>query len=124
MKLLPHLPGYETEDIRPRSVVLVGVGLFATVLVFLAVVACVLWWLRPMDRAVPEIETEQLRAGPRLEIDPKQDAQRLHAEAARRLQAYGWTDRKAGEAHIPINRAIELLSAKGWPDADTGKEGQ
>lgn len=120
MKLLPHLPAYEMQDVRAISVVLTVAGLFASVILSFAIVAGILVWLRPAERSMPATETGQLRTGPRLEIDPKQDARRLNEAALKRLQGYGWTDRKAGEAHIPIGRAMALLAERGWPDPDIG----
>lgn len=120
MKLLEHLPAAETQDVRPALVVAAAVGLFATVALSLVVVAAILFWLRPAERPVSPIEAEQLRSGPRLQINEKQDAQQLQQAAAQRLQGYAWADRKTREAHIPIDRAIALLAKQGWPDADTG----
>jgi hypothetical protein len=31
------------------------------------------------------------------------------------LNSYGWVDEKAGVAHIPIKRAMELLAQRGVP---------
>jgi hypothetical protein len=120
MKLLPHLPAYETQDVRPLSVVLTVAGLFASLILSFAIVAGILVWLRPVERSMPATETGQLRIGPRLQVDPKQDARRLNEAAFERLQGYGWSDRKAGVAHIPISRAIALLAERGWPDPDAG----
>lgn len=118
MKLLAHLPAFEMQDVRPGSIVLATLCLFAAVGISLLLVGGILFWLRPDDRAVAPMETRQLRAGARLEIEPAQDARRLKQAALQRLQGYGWTDRKTGEAHIPISRAIALLAKQGWPDAD------
>jgi hypothetical protein len=120
MKLLPHLPAFETQDLRPADIVRMGIILFGSVALSLVVVAGLLSWMRPAERPVSRTETEQLRAGPRLQLDDRQDARQLEQAAARRLQGYAWTDRKAWEVHIPIDRAIELLARQGWPDADTG----
>jgi hypothetical protein len=120
MKLLPRLPAYEVQDLSPASIVLMVVGLFASVILSFAVVAGILAWQRPTERSVPAVEEQQLRAGPRLEVDAAEDAQHLKQAASKRLQGYAWTDRKAGEVHIPIDRAIELLAKQGWPDPDTG----
>lgn len=120
MKLLPHLPAYETQDLRPLTIVLAGLGLLLGVILSLAVVAGILYWQRPASRPVPAIETQRLRAGPRLEIDSGRDAQTLQQEAFRRLQGYGWTDHGTGEAHIPIERAMQLLARQGWPDNGPG----
>ena len=32
------------------------------------------------------------------------------------LASYGWTDRNAGIAHIPVDRAMAILAERGWPD--------
>jgi hypothetical protein len=120
MKLLPHLPAYETQDVRATTIALSGAGLFAGIILSLVAVAGILYWLRPADNTAPTIETRQLRAGPRLEVNPDQDAQRLQRIALQRLQDYGWADRRRGQARIPIERAMQLLAKQGWPDSDAG----
>ncbi|MGE0744819.1 MAG: hypothetical protein AB7K86_06205, partial [Rhodospirillales bacterium] len=52
---------------------------------------------------------------PRLQVDPAADRAVLEAAARALLTGYGWTDRAAGRARIPIERAIEILAARGWP---------
>jgi hypothetical protein len=121
MKLLPHLPAHETQDLSPVAVVWAYAGLIASVILSFAIVGAVIIWLRPAERPVPELDIEQLRAGPRLEVDEKQDARHLNEAALHRLKGYAWSDRKVGEAHIPINRAIEILAKQGWPDAGGAK---
>lgn len=118
MKLLPRLPAYETQDVPPVAIVVTMVGLFLVVGMSLVIVAGLVLWMHPTELQVSPIETEQLRAGPRLEVDPAQNARQLQTAAAQRLQGYAWTDRNAQEAHIPIDRAIALLARQGWPDAD------
>lgn len=39
----------------------------------------------------------------------------LHAQEDAVLYRYGWVDQKAGIAHIPIQRAIDLVAASGLP---------
>ena len=39
----------------------------------------------------------------------------MKTEDLGRLNNYGWIDRKAGVAHIPIDRAIDILAKKGLP---------
>lgn len=52
---------------------------------------------------------------PRLEIDERNqlDSERLREEKS--LYTYGWVDEKAGTVHIPIERAMDLLSQRGLP---------
>jgi hypothetical protein len=38
-----------------------------------------------------------------------------HAREDAQLYSYGWVDKNAGIAHIPIQRAIELTAQKGLP---------
>ena len=52
---------------------------------------------------------------PRLETNElgQLDDQRLAEEKV--LATYGWVDQNAGIAHIPIERAIELVASRGLP---------
>ncbi len=52
---------------------------------------------------------------PRLETNElgQLDDQRLEEE--RILNTYGWIDQDAGVAHIPIDRAIQLIAQRGLP---------
>jgi hypothetical protein len=53
--------------------------------------------------------------GPRLQATPPTDLAKLKEAELRRLNGYGWVDRKAGLAHIPIDRAIEIVASRGLP---------
>ena len=53
--------------------------------------------------------------GPRLQAAPRTDLARLKEAELRRLNGYGWVNREAGIAHIPIARAIEIVASKGLP---------
>jgi hypothetical protein len=52
---------------------------------------------------------------PRLQAEPPADFAKVKAEELSRLNGYGWVDRTAGIAHIPIDRAIEIVAASGLP---------
>jgi hypothetical protein len=53
--------------------------------------------------------------GPRLQAEPPIDLAKLKQAELRRLNGYGWVNREAGIAHIPIDRAIEIVASKGLP---------
>jgi hypothetical protein len=58
---------------------------------------------------------------PRLQGNPAAELARLKRGEAARLTSYGWVDRKAGIAHIPVERAIEIVATEGvpkWPTSD------
>ena len=52
---------------------------------------------------------------PRLQAMPSLDLQRFRAREEERLATYGWVDRLAGVVHVPIGRAMELVSKEGLP---------
>ena len=52
---------------------------------------------------------------PVLQIDPVADLKAYEEQEAELLNSYGWVDKSAGVAHIPIERAIELTAQQGLP---------
>ena len=58
---------------------------------------------------------------PALETQPAVDLERIRAQDNARLNSYGWIDRDAGVAHIPIERAMEIILARGLPDVGGGQ---
>ena len=62
----------------------------------------------PADHPPPE---------PRLQTRPWADLKKLRAEEAAYLNGYGWVDKQAGVARIPIDKAKALLLQKGLPVA-------
>jgi ABC-type transport system substrate-binding protein len=65
---------------------------------------------------------------PRLQTTPWTDLQQFRADELKRIHSYGWVDQRAGVAHLPIEKAKELLLQRGLPsranaaggDADEG----
>ena len=60
---------------------------------------------------------------PRLQTEPVLDLQKLRARDAERLSTYAWVDRDAGVVRLPIERAIEILAARGLPARRGGVAG-
>lgn len=65
--------------------------------------------------------TTSFTGGPNESIGIVRDYAQVTRDAHDRLYRYGWVDRKAGVARIPIERAIEL-TAKGVQPAPAPKE--
>jgi hypothetical protein len=63
----------------------------------------------------PILEANQRRQppGPNLQTTPEKDLAAMRAEEEARLHSYGWIDQGQGVAHIPIERAIEILAERG-----------
>ncbi|WP_263138818.1 hypothetical protein [Pseudomonas sp. RIT-PI-AD] len=119
--------GHERQDAEPRAILLAATLILVALLATAVGVAYMLDGLRVQDeRAQPpltDLESERLRAPePRLEADPVAAGQALAHRAERRLQGYGWVDRAAGVAHIPLSQAQALLQARGWPNPAKTRE--
>jgi hypothetical protein len=52
---------------------------------------------------------------PHLQDNPATELSRLKTQSLDRLNTYGWVNREAGIAHIPIDRAMEILARSGLP---------
>jgi hypothetical protein len=63
-------------------------------------------------RAVERIDRSR-PAGPLLQVDPAAELAELRRQEQRVLDAYGWVDRSAGMARVPLERAVELVLAEG-----------
>jgi hypothetical protein len=110
--------GHEHRDISAASVVRWVAGIFA-LLIF---AAGAMWLLlgRYDTRLAVESPPASPLAGygpqeppePRLQVDPAADIARLHATERQQLDGYGWVDRQAGTVHIPIHRAMQLLTER------------
>lgn len=110
---------HEVSDARTQPVVW-GVVMVAGVMVLAFVLAMVLLvvWVGPVTDqsntlSNDEVTQLQLPPAPRLEQNPRVDGDRIIAEATERLESYGWVNERAGRAHIPIERAMELLLEHG-----------
>jgi hypothetical protein len=130
--------GYEHEDFSTGAIVGSLIGLAVMCVVSFFIVVGMYRYLEstqmehaPANPMVPmKADTRHMTPGknpndlpmevmafptPRLQEDDVQDMrQQLFGEEAR-LQSYGWVDKDSGEARIPIDRAMELLAARGLP---------
>ena len=103
-------PRYEPRDIPARAAVYSVGGLFGLIALAAIVVAVLfqIWPAAPPAPATPNVPA------PRLESQEGQDRPAIDDAARKKLEGYGWSDRAAGKAHIPIDRAMELLVQQGW----------
>jgi len=119
----PAAVGYEARDVAPRHIFYAAGSLFVGVAVSIGLVAGLLVVLDRARHGPPAtaLETTPLAPPlPRLEIDGRADRSAIEADAQRKLDGYAWVDRSAGTVRIPIARAMQLLAARGWPDAPQG----
>jgi hypothetical protein len=76
----------------------------------------------PPERAVERIDRSR-PAGPLLQVNPTAELEQLRRQEQRVLDSYGWVDRGAGIARVPVERALELVLEEGVgavPSAPSG----
>jgi hypothetical protein len=115
MNDISHPRDYERSDADPRLIGALALG----IAIFLLVTPYVLLAVYPNSAHRNDLQAELPQPpAPRLQVHPKADLDRLHAEERERLTAYGWVDRERRIVRIPIEQAMDLLAARGiagWP---------
>jgi hypothetical protein len=61
---------------------------------------------------------------PRLQSDELTDMDKLRAQEEKQLNTSGWVDEKEGVAHIPVNRAMDVVAQHGLPVRPQQPQGQ
>ena len=118
---------HEESDVNVSAILRYGIGLF----VIAAIVHLFLWWLlgvyegqheRAQTQVYPMAAEQQNRLppSPRLQDNPQQDLQDLRAKQKALLEGYGWVNKEAGVARIPIEEAMRIVVERGVPT----REGQ
>jgi hypothetical protein len=105
---------YEHRDIRPRFVL----WAVLTLLAGLVFIHLVVWGVfdfqrdiyrsRDVRRAQVNVP-EAVPPAPRIEVNPTASWEQQRSEKRNELRTYGWVERDAGRARIPIERAIDLI---------------
>ena len=114
--------GYETADVPPRSALAAAGGLVALVLLAAAAAALM---LDSFDYGpAPPGEASFARPGPGLSTDPTRELTVHRQSEDIRLEAFGWVDRQAGIARIPIGEAMRLVAREGWPEPPAPEAGR
>lgn len=113
--------GHEGTEIQSRGLFISAGVLVATVIVCQVVLG---FWMRSFERKRNRVDArfpnrQAIEVGqfpqPRLQESPTGDMVDMIREERARITTYGWVDQDAGIAHIPIDRAMEILAAKGLP---------
>lgn len=108
------------SEIRFGALLALGGGLLALVL-FSAVGVYFLFksflgWQERQGSGTPVMERpETMISGPRLLPTPEKTLREFRSQAETALSSYGWIDEAEGIAHIPIERAIEIVGERGLP---------
>jgi hypothetical protein len=120
---------HESQDPPLRGILLVAGMVALTVMVSLGVIWALMHSLsatRPMPSTeslgiltAPNLAPLERFPTPNLQLFPRADLLALTAREDGEMTNYGWLNRTAGVVRIPIARAMELISQRGLPTADT-----
>jgi hypothetical protein len=120
----PYEPPHESvefdREIQYHQLIWMGVGLLVISLlsgvgVFFLLRGFVSWRAQQAAANVPLVAPAPPAAAPQLLARPERELDRVRREEKERLDSYGWVDQAAGVAHIPVERAIDIVAARGLP---------
>jgi len=116
--------GHETRGVATRAIIRFGIGLAVVTVLVVFAMRGLFQVLQRRERRVDVPLSAMVSASlrrtppePRLERNPLEPRQRLRAQENAVLATAGWVDRDHGVVRIPIERAEELLVARGLPPA-------
>lgn len=118
--------GHEVRDVNFGNVMLIGAALLALVFVVMLVTVGILELMSstPVASKLPASRfAEEMRdwkpPEPRLESSPASTLAEVRTREDSLLNAYHWMNKDSGIARIPIERAMEIIAARGLPFRDT-----
>jgi hypothetical protein len=115
-------PAHERKDVDVINLLLIALLL----LLIIGICLLVCWGLLHVfnrDRQAqepPHVRMAQYPQ-PNLILEPGKEEKRTQLRALSTLETYGWVDRKAAVARIPITRAMQLLLERGLPLVGQGQ---
>jgi hypothetical protein len=116
---------HERSDVNVRAILAFG----AALLIITAIVSVSMAFLfgyfsrqvAEAPRMFPLAADSQrlLPPEPRLQTTPRQDLLELRAREDAMLRTYGWVDKGAGIARIPVEEAMKITIQRGFPARET-----
>ena len=104
-----HVPHTEPDRIRAVPVLATTIGF--TVLACICLVALLAYYYALVGPGL-YVPPRSFPA-PALQTTPLSDLEKLQSAQAARIERYGWIDQSKGLLRIPIQRAMEIVAAKG-----------
>jgi hypothetical protein len=117
---IPHSrngAGHEETEVSVRLIVVsLGFLAVATAIVFVLVVGIFRYFYATYSTAeATKLSQPVIPPEPRIEVAPYEQLQQLRVKEDHILTTYALIDKSSGTVRIPIDRAIDLLAAKGLP---------
>jgi hypothetical protein len=119
----PIEEGHEPSEIKLRAIIIFAVVFVAVAIVVEVAMVGVMGLFKTQDaeqiKSKPRLledETGQFPA-PKLQLNTTADMLDFRRSESESITSYGWVDEKDGIAHIPIDRALQLVTERGLPKA-------
>ena len=113
----PNGAGHERTEVSVRLIVVSLAFLaVATAIVFVLVVGIFRYFYATSSaEEATRLSQPVVPPEPRIEVAPYEQLQQLRAKEDHVLNTYAWVDKQSGKVRVPIDKAIDLLAAKGLP---------
>lgn len=119
---------YDHSDLGARGIIAFLVGLamvvlFIHIIIFGFIRTYAYFEPKPLIRSsvveyptvAPKEDPLKRFPAPRLQADEIADMDQLREQEQKQLNSAGWVDEKEGVAHIPIDRAMDMVAKRGLP---------
>jgi hypothetical protein len=114
-----HIPAAEPEakDANIPLVVWTTVGILVTLVLCMVIAALQFRFEESVMPKPTGIFSNQRRLPPlpRLQAFPAKDLAAFKDQQMSRVESFGWVDKQAGVAHVPVEKAMEMLLKSGLP---------
>jgi hypothetical protein len=125
--------GYEEKDVNSVAITRFGIGLSLIIIVTLFALWGLFHYFVKTDTSstgevAPTVVKDEsaLKAPPqpRLQASPPIDLRDMRAAEDKLLHHYSWVDREKGVVRLPIDRAMDVLAARGLPSRPATEQPQ
>jgi hypothetical protein len=113
--------GHEANTLRVRGLLAFAAALIGVTILVQLILAVVMQGFSSEEKELDSLAVPRFAGdtggfpAPRIQPDPAEEFIKMKTEDLGRLSQYGWIDRTAGIAHIPVDRAIDILAKQGLP---------
>jgi hypothetical protein len=113
--------GHEPNILQVRGLLVFAAALLGVTILVQVILAVVMQGFSSEEKELDSLAVPRFAGdtggfpSPRIQPDPAEEFTKMKIEDLGRLNQYGWIDRAAGVAHIPVDRAIDILAKRGLP---------
>ncbi|HEV3309613.1 MAG TPA: hypothetical protein VG815_03745 [Chloroflexota bacterium] len=113
--------GHEPNILQVRGLLVFAAALLGVTILVQVILAVVMQGFSSEEKELDSLAVPRFAGdtggfpSPRIQPDPAEEFTKMKIEDLGRLNQYGWIDRAAGVAHIPVDRAVDILAERGLP---------